>query len=290
MEILKNVVLALHIIGVASLLGGILVQISAIKLGKTRILPAILHGAWTMLITGVILVGLQYPLGHEVNNVKITVKLVILAAILVVALVNRKRETLAGWVLPVLGGTGLVSLVGAYFVFPHVASRVDRFLDPAAGDNYQTTTALEAFLNGGLFGVGPGEGTVKTVLPDAHTDTILAVAGEEFGLIACLILVALFAFIVLRGFARALQESNLFILLAVAGLMAQFGLQALINLCSTLNLIPTKGMTLPFISYGGSSMLAMGLTLVMALALTRRRPGAYGAPEGLARAGAALDG
>lgn len=111
MEILKNVVLALHIIGVASLLGGILVQISAIKLGKTRILPAILHGAWTMLITGIILVGLQYPLGHEVNNVKITVKLVILAAILVVALVNRRRETLAGWVLPVLGGLTVANVL-----------------------------------------------------------------------------------------------------------------------------------------------------------------------------------
>src|SRR5690606_30598798 len=111
MEILKNVVLALHIIGVASLLGGVLVQISAIKLGKTRILPAILHGAWTMLVTGVILVGLQYPLGHDVDNVKIGVKLVILAAILVIALMNRKRETLAGWVLPVLGGLTVANIV-----------------------------------------------------------------------------------------------------------------------------------------------------------------------------------
>lgn len=176
------------------------------------------------------------------------------------------------WVL-LLGGTGLVSLVGAYFVFPHVASRVDRFLDPAAGDNYQITTALEAFLNGGLFGVGPGEGTVKSVLPDAHTDFVFAVAGEEFGLIACLIVVTLFGFIVLRGFTRALQESNLFILLAVAGLMAQFGLQALINMCSTLNLIPTKGMTLPFISYGGSSLMALALGMGFVLALTRKRFG-----------------
>ena len=189
------------------------------------------------------------------------------------------------WVL-LLGGSGVASLVAAYFVFPHVASRVDRFLDPQAGDTYQINTALEAFLNGGLFGVGPGEGTVKSVLPDAHTDFIFAVAGEEFGLLACLIVVALFGFIVLRGFARALQESNLFILLAVAGLMTQFGLQALINMGSTLNLIPTKGMTLPFISYGGSSMLAMGLTLGLALALTRRRPGAYTVGEGLAKAGA----
>ncbi|HEX9466003.1 MAG TPA: putative peptidoglycan glycosyltransferase FtsW [Alphaproteobacteria bacterium] len=176
------------------------------------------------------------------------------------------------WVL-LLGGGGLVSLVGAYFVFPHVASRVDRFVDPASGDNYQVSTALEAFLNGGLFGRGPGEGTVKSVLPDAHSDFVFAVAGEEFGLIACLVLVALFAFIVLRGFTRALQDSNLFILLAVAGLLAQFGLQALINMGSTLNLIPTKGMTLPFISYGGSSLLALALGMGFMLALTRKRFG-----------------
>lgn len=176
------------------------------------------------------------------------------------------------WVL-LLGGTGIFSLVGAYFVFPHVASRVDRFLDPQIGDTYQINTALEAFLNGGLFGVGPGEGTVKSVLPDAHTDFIFAVAGEEFGLIACVIVVALFGFIVLRAFARALQESNLFILLAVAGLMTQFGLQALINMGSTLNLIPTKGMTLPFISYGGSSLLSVAIGIGFALALTRKRFG-----------------
>jgi cell division protein FtsW len=176
------------------------------------------------------------------------------------------------WVV-LLGGSGLVSLIGAYFVFPHVASRVDRFLDPASGDNYQVTTALDAFLNGGLLGRGPGEGTVKSVLPDAHSDFVFAVAGEEFGLIMCLVLVALFAFIVLRGFARVLQDSNLFILLAVAGLLAQFGLQALINMSSTLNLIPTKGMTLPFISYGGSSLLALALGMGFLLALTRKRFG-----------------
>ena len=111
MEILKNVVLAIHIIGVASLLGGALVQISAIKLGKTRVMPAIMHGAWTMLVTGIILVGLQYPLGNEVNNTKISVKLAILIAIVVIALVNRKRETLAGWVIPVLGGLTVANIV-----------------------------------------------------------------------------------------------------------------------------------------------------------------------------------
>ena len=112
---------------------------------------------------------------------------------------------------------------------------------------------MEAFTNGGLAGRGPGEGRVKTHLPDAHSDFIFAVAGEEFGLIACLIIVVLFGFVVLRGFARLLSENNLFALLATAGLLVQFGVQALINMGSTLHILPTKGMTLPFISYGGSS-------------------------------------
>ena len=171
---------------------------------------------------------------------------------------------------------GLGGLVAAYFTFSHVASRIDRFLDPSAGDSYQVTTALHAFHSGGLLGRGPGEGRVKAVLPDAHTDFIMAVAGEEFGLILCLLVVGLFAFIVLRGFARMLAEENLFVLLATSGLLVQFGLQAIINLASTLHLMPTKGMTLPFISYGGSSMLALALGMGMVLALTRKRYGREG--------------
>ncbi len=171
---------------------------------------------------------------------------------------------------------GLSGLVGAYFTFSHVQSRVDRFLDPSAGDSYQVTTALQAFHYGGFFGRGPGEGRVKAVLPDAHTDFIMAVAGEEFGLILCLLVVGLFAFIVLRGFARMLSEENLFILLATSGLLVQFGLQAIINMASTLHLMPTKGMTLPFISYGGSSMLALALGMGMVLAMTRKRYGREG--------------
>lgn len=165
----------------------------------------------------------------------------------------------------------VVGMAAAYLLFPHVASRVDRFLDPDAGDRYQVTTSLEAFENGGMFGRGPGEGTVKQSLPDAHADFILAVAGEEMGLVACLAIVGLFAFIVLRGFARLLQENDLFVLLAASGLLAQFGLQALINMGSTLDIIPTKGMTLPFISYGGSSLIALAIGMGMLLALTRRR-------------------
>ncbi len=173
--------------------------------------------------------------------------------------------------LLVFGGAG--ALVAAYFTLHHVASRIDRFLDPSSGDSYQVDRSLEAFMNGGLFGRGPGEGTVKEVLPDAHSDFVFAVAGEDFGLFVCLIIVGLFAFIVLRGFARALQETDLFILLATSGLLVQFGLQAVINMGSTLRLMPTKGMTLPFVSYGGSSLIAMGLCVGFLLALTRKRVG-----------------
>ena len=175
-----------------------------------------------------------------------------------------------GW-LVVMGALGIAGLGLAYALLPHVASRIDRFLDPASGDSFQIETAREAFMQGGLFGRGPGEGVVKNVLPDAHTDFIFAVAGEEFGAITCMILIALFAFVVLRGFARALQTTNYFVLLASAGLLIQFGAQAAINIGVNLHLMPTKGMTLPFISYGGSSLMALALLAGMVLALTRHR-------------------
>lgn len=174
------------------------------------------------------------------------------------------------WVV-LIAFAGLGALVGAYFLFPHVASRVDRFLDPASGDTYQVSQAIRAFQNGGMFGRGPGEGRVKETLPDAHTDFIFAVAGEEFGVLLCLLVVALFGFLVLRAMIKVLQEDNLFVLLAVGGLSVQFGLQALINMASSLHMMPTKGMTLPFISYGGSSMLALAVGMGMILGLTRRR-------------------
>lgn len=169
------------------------------------------------------------------------------------------------------GLSGVGALAAAYTWLPHVQLRVDRFLNPTARDNYQVTRSLEAFANGGLWGRGPGEGTVKYVLPDAHADFVFAVVGEEFGLLVCLVVVAVFAFIVLRGLSRLRQESSLFVLLSATGLLIQFGLQAIINMASTLRMMPTKGMTLPFLSYGGSSMLALGLGMGMLLALTRRR-------------------
>jgi cell division protein FtsW len=163
--------------------------------------------------------------------------------------------------------------VTAYFTFPHVQGRIDRFLDPAAGEGYQVMRGIEAFQNGGLFGRGPGEGRVKEILPDAHADFIFAVTGEEFGLIACLIIICLFAFVVFRGFSRIFKGNDLFVLLVVVGLLVQFGLQAIINMASSVHLIPPKGMTLPFISYGGSSTVALAYAMGMVLALTREQPG-----------------
>ena len=173
---------------------------------------------------------------------------------------------LVGVALGMIGGGGVL----AYTVFPHVRSRVTRFWD-GTGDNYQVTTALEAFGNGGLWGRGPGEGHVKDVLPDAHADFVFAVAGEEFGMLICVVILSVFAFIVLRGLLRLLREQDPFIVLSCTGLVTGFGLQAFVNMASTLRLIPTKGMTLPFISYGGSSVIAIALGMGMLLALTRRR-------------------
>ncbi len=165
----------------------------------------------------------------------------------------------------------VAAALGAYFLFPHVQLRMHEFLHPTGANTYQVTTALEAFGNGGFLGRGPGEGRVKDVLPDAHADFVFAVAGEEFGMIICLVILAVFAFIVVRGLLRLLHQQDLFIVHASAGLLAGFGLQAFVNMASALELIPTKGMTLPFISYGGSSVMAVALAVGMLLALTRRR-------------------
>ena len=176
-----------------------------------------------------------------------------------------------------LVGIGLLGLggggVAAYTFFPHVQKRVQEFLHPGngLGSDYQPHTALEAFGNGGLLGRGPGEGHVKDILPDAHADFVFAVAGEEFGMLVCLVIIGLFAFIVLRGLLRLTKEQDLFIVLSCTGLVTGFGLQAFVNMASSLQLIPTKGMTLPLISYGGSSAVAVALGMGMLLALTRRR-------------------
>lgn len=177
-----------------------------------------------------------------------------------------------GWIGG-LGSAAAVGAFGAYSTMPHVASRVDRFLNPESGDTYQIDRALDAVNAGGLFGRGPGEGIVKRILPDAHTDFIFAVAAEEYGVIVGLIIIGLFAFIVIRALRQAMDEQDLFVQFATCGLVAQFGLQALINMAVNVNLMPAKGMTLPFISYGGSSLLALAFSMGMLLALTRRRVG-----------------
>ncbi|WP_088343450.1 MULTISPECIES: putative peptidoglycan glycosyltransferase FtsW [Rhodomicrobium] len=175
------------------------------------------------------------------------------------------------WIgLAILAGAG--GFVGAYHMLPHVQSRVDRFLYPASGDTHQTETALAAFREGGWFGRGPGEGVVTPGLPDAYTDYIFAVIAEEFGLIFCLFLVCLYAFIVWRGFRAASRSHDPFIRLALSGLMMLFGFQTLINMAVNVDMLPSKGMTLPFLSYGGSSLTAMALTMGLALGLARRRP------------------
>jgi cell division protein FtsW len=170
-----------------------------------------------------------------------------------------------------LAGAALAGLFGAYMFVPHVARRIKRFMDPASGDTFQVDMATESFARGSWFGQGPGEGTIKRILPDSHTDFVFAVAAEEFGIILCLALVALFAFIVLRALKAAYRTEDLFTRFAASGLAILFGIQSAINMAVNLHLIPAKGMTLPFISYGGSSMISLAYGMGMLLALTRQR-------------------
>jgi cell division protein FtsW len=177
------------------------------------------------------------------------------------------------WVIG-LAGTAMLGLFGAYSMVPHVARRIKRFLDPASGDTFQVDMAVESFVRGGWFGRGPGEGTVKRILPDSHADFVFAVAAEEFGIMLCLVLVGLFAFIVLRALNNAMRNDDPFPRFATAGLAILFGAQSAINMAVNLALIPAKGMTLPFISYGGSSMISLAYGMGMLLALSRTRPNA----------------
>ncbi|MCW4116680.1 putative lipid II flippase FtsW [Aurantimonas sp. MSK8Z-1] len=170
-----------------------------------------------------------------------------------------------------LGGCAAAGLVGAYTVFPHVASRIDRFWT-GEGDTFQTDTAREAIMRGGWLGQGPGEGTVKRLLPDSHTDFAFSVIAEEYGIVACMLLASIFCFIVVRGLSIALGQRDPFARLAISGLVFLFGLQSIINMAVNLQLMPAKGMTLPFISYGGSSMMAVAIAAGFILALTRKRP------------------
>ena len=184
------------------------------------------------------------------------------------------QATLAGLSLTIIGilaALGVLGLIGAYFTLDHFAARIDKFLT-GAGDTFQIDKALDCFRAGGWLGTGPGEGRMKFRLPEAQTDYIFSVIGEEFGLVACFLLAGLFMGLVVRALLVAMDEDDPFVFLATAGLATQFGLQASINMMVNLSLLPSKGMTLPFISHGGSSFLAISLGAGLLLALTRCNP------------------
>lgn len=180
-----------------------------------------------------------------------------------------------------MGGLSLAGVFAAYTFVPYIHARVDRFLaghaskkagQPMNAGDYQAQQAHDSFINGGWFGKGPGEGTVKRMLPDSHTDYIFAVVGEEYGLVMCAVIAGIFAWIVFRGLSHAMREEDAFIRYAVVGLVVLIGVQSSINMAVNLQLMPAKGMTLPFVSYGGSSLLAIAFEMGCLLALTRRRP------------------
>jgi len=222
---------------------------------------------WRYLATNVALLGITVLLIATQPDIGMT------AVIVAVWMVQFFLSGLPVAATAALGSLGAAGMVFAYFTFDHVQSRIERFINPAAGDTYQVDKSIAAFETGGWFGVGPGNGALKSQLPDAHADFVLAVAGEEFGAALCLLLVALIALVVFRGLMRVAITRSLFVSVAAAGLLVSFALQAMINMASALELIPAKGMTLPFVSYGGSSMLAVAISMGFLLALTRRRIG-----------------
>ncbi len=177
------------------------------------------------------------------------------------------------WIVGLAGTAGL-GLLTAFYTVPHVAQRIHGFLDPSSASSFNVDIATESFIRGGWFGRGPGEGTIKRILPEGHTDFVFAVAAEEFGVVLCLILVALFAFIVIRALTKAMRNEDPFTRFAASGLAILFGLQSTINMAVNLHLMPAKGMTLPFISYGGSSLISLAYGMGMLVALTRERPSA----------------
>jgi cell division protein FtsW len=182
--------------------------------------------------------------------------------------------------LVLIGLAAVAAIVLAYFFYPVATVRIDAFLFGGTGDTdtYQTDSALRTLTGGGLFGAGPGAGTRKFHLPEPHTDYIFSVIGEEFGLIACLAIAILYHVIVARVLIKLLDEEDSFLVLATAGLVCQFGLQALINMAVNVQLAPSKGMTLPFISYGGSSMVALSIGMGLLLAFTRSNPYLHRSP------------
>ena len=160
----------------------------------------------------------------------------------------------------------------SYFIFDNVQSRINSFLGGISGtDTYQIDLSIKAFQNGGLLGKGPGQGILKERIPDANTDFIFAVAGEELGLIFCLVIILIILSIIVRTLINVLKVEDTYKIIAISGLICSFGLQCLINIFSSLGLIPTKGMTLPFVSYGGSSMISVSILFGFLLSLTNKK-------------------
>ncbi|MEX1181071.1 MAG: putative peptidoglycan glycosyltransferase FtsW [Cucumibacter sp.] len=176
------------------------------------------------------------------------------------------------WLIFILAGTAAAGITAAYLLFPHVSRRIDAFMSPGTGDTYQVDKALQSLIEGGWFGRGPGEAVANRSLPDAHADFVFSAAAGEFGILFCLALVLVIGFVSVRGLIRAQGLPDMFSRLAVSALALQFGLQSAINLAVNINLIPPKGMTLPFVSYGGTSMLAVAFGMGVLLSLTRRKP------------------
>ncbi len=176
------------------------------------------------------------------------------------------------WVIVGLGGAAGGLLVGGYAFFPHFARRIDSFINPEDGNTYQVDRALQSLMEGGWFGRGPGESVANRLIPDAHADFVFSAAAGEFGIVFCMGLVGLIGFIAIRAMLAAQRQSSLFARLAASTLAAQFAMQSGINLAVNLNLMPAKGMTLPFVSYGGTSMIAVAFGMGLMLALTRTKP------------------
>ena len=178
-------------------------------------------------------------------------------------------------VLGVLIGTGALGLLCAYLFLPHVTARIQQFFQGAdpTGDMFQVLQSLRAFDQGGIWGKGPGEGIIKHHIPDVHADFVFSVIGEEFGFLVCVLVILLFFIIIARSLLQASSCTSLFFILGISGLIVQFSLQIFVNIASSLHIIPTKGMTLPFLSYGGSSCIAFGIGMGMLLAFTRKKHG-----------------
>lgn len=173
------------------------------------------------------------------------------------------------WLVGGLAGLGLAAIPTAYFCFSHARARIDAFLNPEGHNTYQVAKSMETLKNAGWFGKGPGEGIVKYELPDAHTDFILAVSAEEFGFLITSVIIFTFGYVIWKGMKLVRESNRYFVQLAVSGLVAQIAVQAIINMGSTLKILPTKGMTLPFISYGGSSLISVAFCFGLILALTK---------------------